>query len=132
MINQVTLNLKLSNEKVVFHYDELLDGNIFLTTTPYLIKQNFENFTIENPFPDKKTRYSIREENAFIACLQDSGEVFQILLTKDSDQNYFKNHKDESVKNLYQDILLHAFELSKLRTFGNIVEYIDELNKEQK
>jgi hypothetical protein len=132
MTNQVTLNLKLSNEEVVFHYDQLLDGNIFFTTTPHLIKQNFENFTIENPFPDRNTRYSVREENAFIACLQDDGEVFQILLTKDSDENYFKNHKDEGVKNLYKDILVYAFEITKLKTFGNICEYFDELNKEEK
>lgn len=129
MINQVTL--KLSDEEVVFHYDELLDGNIFLTTTPYLIKQNFENFTIENPFPDRNTRYSVREENVFIAHLYDSGEVFQILLTKDSNENFFKNHKNEGVKNLYQDFLKTAFEFLKMKTFGSLVEHLDKLNKQQ-
>jgi hypothetical protein len=127
MTKQVTL--KLSDAEVVFHYDELLEGNIFLTTTPHLIKQNFQNFTIENPFPDKSTRYSVREENTFIACLYDSGEVFQLLLTKDSDENYFKNHKNESVKNLYQDILKTAFEFPKLATFGSVIQHLDELNK---
>ena len=127
MTKQVTL--KLSDAEVVFNYDELLEGNIFLTTTPHLIKQNFQNFTIENPFPDKSTRYSVREENTFIACLYDSGEVFQLLLTKDSDENYFKNHKNESVKNLYQDILKTAFEFPKLATFGSVIQHLDELNK---
>ena len=127
MTKQVTL--KLSDAEVVFHYDELLEGNIFLTTTPHLIKQNFQNFTIENPFPDKSTRYSVREENTFIACLDDSEEVFQLLLTKDSDENYFKNHKNESVKNLYQDILKTAFEFPKLATFGSVIQHLDELNK---
>lgn len=127
MINQVTL--KLSDAEVAFHYDELLDGNIFLTTTPHLIKQNFENFTIENPFPDRNTRYSIREENVFIAHLYDSGEVFQLLLTKDSNENFFKNHKNEGVKNLYQDFLKTAFEFPKMQTFGSLVEYLDKLNK---
>jgi hypothetical protein len=129
MTNQVTL--KLSDAEVVFHYDELLDGNIFLTTTPHLIKQNFENFTVENPFPDNNTRYSVREENVFIACLHDNGAVFQILLTKDSDENFFKNHKNEGVINLYQDILKTAFEFPKMKTFGSLVEHLDKLNKEQ-
>jgi hypothetical protein len=127
MTNQVTL--KLSDAEVVFHYDELLDGNIFLTTTPHLIKQNFKNFTIENPFPDRNTRYSIREENVFIAHLYDSGEVFQLLLTKDSNENFFKNHKNEGVKNLYQDFLKTAFEFPKMQTFGSLVEHLDKLNK---
>ena len=130
MTNQLTL--KLSDAEVVFHYDELLDGNIFLTTTPHLIKQNFENFTIENPFPNNNTRYSVREENTFIACMYDSGEVFQLLLTKDSDENYFKNHKNEGVKNLYEDILKTAFEFPKLAKFGSVIQHLDELNKEQK
>ncbi len=127
MTNQVTL--KLSDAEVVFHYDELLDGNIFLTTTPHLIKQNFKNFTIENPFPDRNTRYSIREENVFIAHLYDSGEVFQLLLTKDSNENFFKNHKNEGVKNLYQDFLKTAFEFPKMQTFGSLVKHLDKLNK---
>ena len=130
MTNQVTL--KLSDEEVVFHYDQLLDGNIFFTTTPYSIKQNFENFTIENPFPDRNTRYSVREENVFIAHLYDSGEVFQILLTKDSDEKFFKNHKNESVKNLYETFLKPAFEFPKMQTFRSVVEHFDELNKEDK
>ena len=132
MTNQITLNLKLSNEEVVFHYDELLDGNIFLTTTPHLIKQNFKNFTIENPFPDRNTRYSIREENAFIACLEDSGEVFQILLTKDSDESFFQNQNNEGVKFLYESLLKQAFELLRLTTFGDMLEYMDEQNKQIK
>ena len=130
MTNQVTL--KLSDVEVVFHYDELLDGNIFLTTTPHLIKQNFENFTIDNHFPDNNTRYSVREENVFIAHLYDSGEVIQILLTKDSDEKFFKNHKNKSVKNLYETFLKSAFEFPKMQTFRSVVEYFDEINKEQK
>lgn len=128
MTNQITL--QLSDEKITFHYDQLLEGNIYYTSTPSLIKKNFKNFDLSNPFPNNNTRYSKREENVFIAYLFNDGEVYQLLITKDSNEDLYKNHKNKEAKYLYNSILKFAFELREIETLGQAFAIIDE-DKEQ-
>jgi hypothetical protein len=126
MSNQVTLNLEL--EQVIFLYDEVLEGNIYMTSTPYLIRKNFENFTIENPFPNKNQRYSLREGHVFIACLYQDGLVLQFLLLKGVDENYFKNHKAEFMQDFYKNTLKFAFDLRKVEKLGELDAFCKKYN----
>jgi hypothetical protein len=126
MTNQVTLNLE--QEQVVFLYDEVAEGNLYVAYEPWKIKQNFQNFTIENPFPDRNMRYSLREGNVFIATQYQDGFVLQFLLLKDIKEKFFKNHEDENMKHFYHTFLKFAFELRKQKTFGDLIKFSDKHN----
>ena len=126
MSNRITLNLE--QEQVVFLYDDILEGNIYWTSTPWKIKQNFENFTIQNPFPDRNMRYSLREGNVFIASLQSDNKVLQFLILDSVDENNFKQHEDEMINDLCQNLFAFAFELRKQKTFGDLIKFSEKQN----
>ena len=126
MSNRVTLNLE--QEQVAFLYDDILEGNIYWAQTPWKIKQNFQNFTIENPFPNRNMRYSLREGHVFIASLHSDNKVLQFLILDSVYENDFKQHEDEMINELCQNLFSFAFELRKQKTFGDLIKFSDKHN----
>jgi len=126
MTNQVTLNLE--QEQVAFLYDEVAEGNIYVAYDAKKIIKNFENFTIETPFPSKNLYYSFREGHVFIASRYQDGVILQFLLLKGTKERFFKNHQDEDVKHFYHIFLKFAFELQKLDKVGELDAFCKNYN----